>query len=323
MGLLDKRLTYAPFEYQKAFDVWQTQQQMHWLHSEVSMAADIDDWKSKLTEAEKAVIGGVLKGFVNAEILIEDYWTQVVANRIKKPEVQMAASTIAAMESIHAVAYAYLNESLGLMDFDAFLHEPAAKAKIERLMEVKSKTKTDLARSLAIFSAFNEGVNLFSAFAILMSFSRRNLLKGVGQIVAFSSRDESLHSEFGCYLFRQLVEEYPEIWTDELKKDIYDAARLTVQLEDDFIDQCFKVGKIEGIDASDLKQYIRHRANTKLGDLGLKSNWKNVDKQAVERITSWYDAMVSGVEKADFFAGRVTTYMKGRNFDEMWRGDWH
>ncbi len=134
--------------------------------------------------------------------------------------------TFAAFESIHAVSYAYLNDSLGLDDYKAFLHEETVKAKIDRLINTGGKSKEDIAKSLAIFSAFNEGVNLFSSFAILMSFSRRNLLKGLGQIIAFSIKDESLHSEAGCWLFRTFVEEYPAVLTDELKKEIYEAARL-------------------------------------------------------------------------------------------------
>jgi ribonucleoside-diphosphate reductase beta chain len=139
----------------------------------------------------------------------------------------------------------------------------------------------------------------------------RNKLKGVGQIVEWSVRDESLHSEAGCWLFRKFVQEYPEVLTDEVKAEIYEAARTAVQLEDDFIDKVFEKGTIEGLDPKDLKQFIRHRANAKLGDLGLKSNWKNVDKEAVGRITSWFDVLSAGVEQQDFFALRPSSYSKG------------
>jgi len=323
LGIFDPRLTYNPFEYQFAYDVWMKQQQMHWLHTEISMASDISDWKTKLTEAEKGVIGGVLKGFTIAELVIgNNFWSEIVQKRIKKPEIQMAACTIASMETVHCAAYAQLNTSLGIEDFDAFLHEPSAKAKIDRLMETKGNNRKELVRSIAIFSAFNEGVSLFSAFAILMSFSRRDLLKGVGEIVAYSVRDESMHSDFGCWLFRQIMEEYPEMRTEDLKEDIYESARLTVELEDKFTDHCFSFGDIQGIDSNDIKQYIRHRTNTKLGDLGYGSNWKNVDKESVVKITSWFDVMTAGDTRQDFFSGRETGYNKGRDFDEMWKGNW-
>lgn len=310
MGLLDPRPYYAPFEYPFASSCWERQQQAHWLPQEVLMSSDISDWKTRLTEAEKRVVGAVLKGFTQTEIFIEDYWSRNVSRWFRKPEIQMASSAFASFESIHAVAYAYLNQSLGLEDYEAFLHEPTTKAKIDRLINTPGKTRAEIAKSLAIFSGFNEGVNLFSSFAILMSFSMRNLLKGVAQIVSWSVRDESLHSEFGCWLFRTMMKEYPELWTDALKKEVYDAARLTVELEDAFIDKAFEGGKIEGMDPKDLKVYIRARTNTKLGDLGLKTNWKNLDKEALERM-AWFDFLTTGVEMQDFFAQRVTEYSKG------------
>lgn len=310
MSLLTPRPTYSPFEYDQAYKYWELQQQSHWMHTEISMASDINDWKITLTETEKNVIGHILKGFTQSEVFIQEYWGQMVGKWFKKPEIQMMAATFSAFESIHAVSYAYLNQSLGLEDFDAFLHEPTAKAKIDRLIGTKGKTKEEIARSLAIFSAFNEGVNLFSSFAVLLNFSRFNKLKGVGQIIAFSIKDESLHSEAGCWLFRTLIDEFPEIMTDELKKDIYDAARLTVELEDAFIGKAFEFGSIEGLDHHDIKAFIRFRTNTKLGDLGLKKIWKNIDQDALERM-SWFDVMSAGVSHSDFFASRVSDYSKG------------
>jgi ribonucleoside-diphosphate reductase beta chain len=318
MSLLTPRPTYAPFEYPQAYKYWELQQQSHWLHTEVSMASDINDWKMNLSETEKNVIGHILKGFTQSEVFIQEYWGQMVGKWFKKPEIQMMAATFSAFESIHAVAYAYLNQSLGLEDFDSFLHEPTAKAKIDRLITTKGKSKEEIARSLAIFSAFNEGVSLFSSFAVLLNFSRFNKLKGVGQMIAFSIKDESLHSDAGCWLFRTLVEESPDILTDELKENIYNAARLTVELEDNFITKAFEQGPVEGIDAHDLKNFIRFRTNTKLGDLGLKKIWKNLDKQALERM-SWFDIMSAGVAHADFFAVRVSDYAKGTmDFSNIW-----
>lgn len=310
MALLTPRASYSPFEYDQAYKYWELQQQSHWLHYEISMASDINDWKLNLSSSEKNVIGHILKGFTQSEVFIQEYWGQMVGKWFKKPEIQMMAAAFSSMESIHAVAYAYLNQSLGLEDFDAFLHEPSAKAKIDRLIETKGKTKEEIARSLAIFSAFNEGVNLFSSFATLLNFSRFNKMKGLGQIIAFSIKDESLHSEAGCWLFKQLIKEYPEIWNDDLKKQIYEAARITVDLEDAFITKAFQTGQIEGITDHDLKNFIRFRTNTKLEDLGLKKNWKNIDKDSLERM-SWFDVLSSGTAHSDFFASRVDSYAKG------------
>jgi ribonucleoside-diphosphate reductase beta chain len=317
MGILDRRIVYAPFEFQWAYDLWLAQQSVHWLAQEIPMTADVADWEFKLTDSERNVIGNTLKGFTQAELLIEDYWGSKVAKWFPKPEIAMMASTFGAFESIHAVAYAYLNQTLNLENYEAFLLEPTAKAKIDRLMDCEGNTPEEIALSLAVFSAFNEGVSLFSSFAVLMNFSRFNKLKGVGQIVAYSIRDESLHSSAGCRIFNQLIAEYPRIWTKDLKAKIYDAARLTIQLEDAFIDKVFEMGEIEGISSNDLKQYLRYRCNTKLQDIGLKSNWKNINKDAVKNL-EWFSVLSQGTEMADFFATKVTSYTKGAlNFSQV------
>ena len=318
MGLLDTRIVWSPFEYPQAAEYWLKQQQGHWLHTEVSLAMDINDWKLKLTESEKNLVGNILKSFTQMEILVGDYWANFVLRTFKKPEIQAMASTFAAFESIHATSYNYLSESLGLTDFAAFLQDPVAKAKLDRLITAKRKSRSEIARSLAVFSGFTEGVSLFSSFAVLLSFSRRNLLKGVGQIISFSIRDESLHAEAGTWLFREFVKEYPEVYTEELKQEIYEAARVTVDLEDAFIDKAFELGPVEGLDPKDLKAFIRARCNTKLIDLGLKTNWKTIDKEALQRM-DWFNWLSRGTEHADFFAGRVTTYSKGnKDWSKIW-----
>lgn len=311
MGLLESRLVYSPFEYPLAYDYWLMQQQAHWLHTEIAMAKDITDWNQTLTEEQKQVIGSVLKGFTQMEVVVNDYWSHKVGQWFKKPEIAMMTSAFASMESIHTKAYAYLNESLGLTDFKAFMYEPTGRAKIDHLIEVKGESKRDIARSLAVFSGFAEGVQLFSSFAILLNFSQHNLMKGVGEIVSFSVRDESLHSLAGCWLFREFIAENPEIWDDELKKDIFDAARMAVQLEENFIDQVFPDSKpILGLDPKDLKEYIKYRTNTKLGDLGLKPNFENLDEEALARM-DWFDYLTAGELHQDFFSGRVSDYSKG------------
>lgn len=318
MSILTPRPTYAPFEYPDAYKYWELQQQSHWLHSEISMSSDINDWKININDTERAIIGHILKGFTQSEVFIQEFWSSKVSRWFKKPEIQMMASAFASMESVHSASYAYLNQSLGLEDFSAFLHEPTAKAKIDRLINTKGKIKEEIAKSLAIFSAFNEGVSLFSSFAILLNFSRFNKMKGLGQIIAFSIKDESLHSIAGCWLFRTLINEFPEIWTDELKKELYDAARLTIELEDNFIDKAFELGEIEGMTSHDLKTFLRHRCNTKLEDIGLRKNWKNIDKEAIERF-SWFDILSSGTSHSDFFASRVDSYARGNiDFSKIW-----
>ena len=152
MGLLDTRAYFKPFEYPEFYEIWIKAQAAHWSPFEVQLASDIDDWKIKLTDSEKNVVGNILKGFTTLETHVEDYWASRVARFFKKVEIQMVAHTFASFESIHSIGYSYLNDSLGLDDYKAFMSDPATYARIERMVNVKGKTKADIARSIAIFS---------------------------------------------------------------------------------------------------------------------------------------------------------------------------
>ena len=251
--ITEPRIFYKPFEYQEAFNFYKDQHRVHWLADEVPLASDLNDWKLKLSESEKNLIGNILKSFAQTEVHVNEYWSTKVSLWFPKPEIQAMARVFADFESIHAEAYARLNEELGLDDFQAFLEDETSKAKIDRLIEVPGDNIQEKALSLAIFSAFTEGVNLFSSFAILMSFQLRNLMKGTGQIVEWSVRDESLHSKAGCWLFKKLLEEQPELDTAEMRSNVAEACRLSVQLEFDFIDKAFEMGDIEGLNIEQLK----------------------------------------------------------------------
>ena len=307
--ITEVRNFYKPFEYQQAFDFYKDQHRVHWLADEVPLASDLGDWKLKLTEPEKNLIGNILKSFAQTEVHVNDYWSTKVSVWFPKPEIQAMARVFADFESIHAEAYARLNEELGLDDFKAFLEDETSKAKIERLIETPGETLEERALSLAIFSAFTEGVNLFSSFAILMSFQLRNLMKGTGQIVEWSVRDESLHSKAGCWLFRTLLEEQPELNTDKLREAVTEACQISVQLEFDFIDKAFEMGDVDGLNVNQLKNFIKARANEKMVELGYKAIYNDIDPNLLKQI-EWFGHLTSGKTHQDFFAGRVTSYSK-------------
>ena len=309
MSLIDRRDFYKPFEYQEAFDFYLDQQRSHWLADEVPLASDLNDWKQKLTESEKNLIGNILKSFAQTEVHVNDYWSSKVSQWFPKPEIVAMTSTFGSFEAIHAHAYARLNEALDLEDFKAFLEDEAAVNKIERLQATPMDTMNERAQSLAIFSAFTEGVNLFSSFAILMSFQLRNLMKGTGQIVEWSVRDESLHSKAGCWLFRTLLDEMPELNTEELRKKVTEACHLSVQLEFDFIDKAFEMGEVEGLNRAQLQNFIKARANEKMIELGYNAIYNDIEPSLLKQM-EWFGHLTSGKTHQDFFAGRVTDYAK-------------
>ena len=326
MGLFDKRIPYKPFEYPEYYtEGWLKQAQAFWLHTEIPMSGDVKDWNERLTLPEKNLVGNILLGFAQTECAVSDYWTQKVVSWFPKHEIQQMAMMFGSQETIHAVAYSYLNETLGLEDYEAFLHEPATAERFENLVSYDGKVDPIMiGKSLAVFSAFAEGVSLYSAFAVLYSFQMRNLLKGVGQQMKWSVRDESLHSKMGCQLFRHLCSEFTEL-KEDCKEHIIKAANIMVDLELKYIDKMFEMGDIEGLKANDLKQFILKRANEKLVELGYKqhNNYFEYDKKAAKNL-DWFYHLTGGHTHTDFFAIRSTDYSKaneGEDFDDIWEDE--
>jgi len=322
MGLFDKRIEYKPFEYPDYYtEGWLKQAQAFWLHTEISMSGDLKDWNEKLNEKEKNLVGNILLGFAQTECAVSDYWTQKVVSWFPKHEIQQMAMMFGSQETIHAVAYSYLNETLGLEDYKAFLHEPATAERFNNLVGYEGRSSTGIAKSIAVFSAFAEGVSLYSAFAVLYSFQMRNLLKGIGQQMKWSVRDESLHSKMGCKLFRDMCRENTQL-LQLCKKDIIQAADTMIELEVAYIDKMFEMGDIEGIKAVDLKHFIKKRTNEKLMELGyveLKDHFP-YDKAAAANL-DWFYHLTGGHTHTDFFAIRSTDYSKageGEDYENIW-----
>ena len=328
--LFEDRIPFKPFEYPTYYtEGWLKQMQSFWLHTEIPMQGDVKDWNENLTPAEKHLVGKILLGFAQTECAVSDYWTGMVTKWFPKHEIRQMAMAFGSQETIHATAYSYLNETLGLDDFEAFLHEPAIAEKFEFLTAVSAdwtpadlatnpKAREEVARSLAIFSAFAEGVSLYSSFAVLYSFQMRNLLKGIGQQMKWSVRDESLHSKMGCQLFNHMCDEYPEL-KDAIRTAVEQAAEYMVQMEEQFIDKMFEQGDLENLKKKDLKNFIRKRANEKLHELGYESIF-NFDVKSAEQL-DWFYHLTGGLTHTDFFAVRPTDYSKaneGEDWSDLW-----
>ena len=330
MGLFDERVTYKPFDYPVYYtDGWLKQAQAFWLHTEIPMQNDVKDFRENLSDAERQVVGNILLGFAQTECAVGDYWTTMVTKWFPKHEIRQMAMMFGSQETIHAAAYSYLNDTLGLEDYSAFMHDEVMASRFENLVNTKAdythedlkaskEARKDVARSIAIFSAFAEGVALYSSFAVLYSFQMRNLLKGIGQQMKWSVRDESLHSNMGVALFNHMCDEYPEL-RSAVADEILDAAILMSGMEMKFIDRIFDGTDLENLSADDLKAFIQYRTNSKMKELGYDKIFVENDK-ALERM-EWFNHLTGGVTHTDFFAMRPTDYSKaneGEDFESIW-----
>lgn len=320
MSLLDKREVYKPFHYPWAFEYYQAQQQMHWTAEKVPLKEDVNDWNNKLSGEEKHLLTQLFRFFTQGDVdVAAAYCDKYIPLLGGHPEVRMMLMSFANMEGIHQDAYSQLLDTLGLpeTEYQAFQEYEAMAAKHEYVTAERQAHGTyaeDTLIDLAIYSAFTEGLQLFSSFAILLNFTRFGKMKGMGQIVTWSVRDESLHVEGMIQCFKTLVKENPTVWNDKFKAEIYETCRNMVVLEDAFIDLCFEQGGIEGLDKEDVKLYIRYIADRRLLQLGLKTNYG-----VKENPLPWLDEILNGVEHANFFETRATEYTKsGLTGDIEW-----
>ena len=307
MPLLDAKPIYKPFSYPWAYDAWLLQQKIHWLPEEVPLADDVKDWKKNLTPGEKHLLTQIFRFFTQADIEVNNCYMQNYAQVFKPTEIQMMIAAFSNIETVHIAAYSHLLDTIGMpeTEYQAFMKYKEMKDKYDYMQKFGVETPKAIAITLAVFGAFTEGLQLFASFAILLNFQRFNKMKGMGQIVTWSVRDETLHTNSMIKLFRTFIQEYPDIWTEELRSEIYEACATIVHFEDAFIDLAFEVGDVQGLTAREVKKYIRYIADRRLLQLGLKEIY-----MVEENPLPWLDEILNGVEFANFFENRVTEYSK-------------
>lgn len=315
MSLLKTSETYKPFKYPWAVELSKKHEEIHWIEDEAELSEDVQDWKTKLTDSEKEFITHVLRLFTQSDVQVGENYHELLIPKFKNNEVRNMLSSFAGREAVHQRAYALLNDTLGLPDedFHMFLEYKEMSDKIDFMKQGDINSHTGLALALAQ-SVFNEGLSVFASFVMLLNFQRYGKMKGMGTIVEWSIRDETLHVQGNAKLFREFCEEHPRIVNDELKSKIYQMAKDVVKLEDRFIKLAFDGMEMEGLSEEDVKQYIRHIADRRLLQLGMKAKFGVKDNPL-----PWLDWVLNGASHDNFFEKRVTEYsVNGMEGDWGW-----
>jgi ribonucleoside-diphosphate reductase beta chain len=313
-GLLTPSHGYKPFRYPWAHEYWKRQQQIHWMPEEVPLGEDCKDWASRLTDQERNLLSQIFRFFTQSDVEVNDNYMERYARVFKPTEIKMMLSAFSNMETIHIAAYALLLETIGMpeTEFAAFLDYKAMADKHNYMQGFGVDSEADIARTVAMFGGFTEGLQLFASFAMLLNFPRQNKMKGMGQIVSWSVRDESLHCEAMIKLFHTFCRETGCL-TDAVKDDIVDCCKTVVSLEDKFIELAFDLGPVNGMTPDDIKAYIRYIADWRLSQLGLPQVYN-----LKEHPLPWLTQILNGVEHANFFETRATEYSKAAT-----QGQWH
>jgi ribonucleoside-diphosphate reductase beta chain len=325
IGLLDATGTYDVERYPWAYEFWKRQQQIHWMGEEVPLGGDIKDWASdRVTDQERALLTQIFRFFTQSDVEVGDNYLKRYIPIFQPLELQMMMAAFSNMETVHIDAYALLLKTLGMpkAEFAAFRDYTEMRAKADYMHTFGVGTVADVSRTLAMFGAFTEGMALFASFAMLLNFPRHNKMNGMGQIVSWSVRDESLHCEGIIRLFHTWNKETGAL-TKSVRDDILDVAKTMVGLEERFIDLAFGIGGIQGMTPEDIHAYVRYVADWRLTQLKLTPLFGNFEetesgyKPLKAHPLPWLVEILNGVEHANFFEQRATEYSKGAS-----RGSW-
>ena len=235
-----------------------------------------------------------------------DYWGSRVMNEFPRPCIQRLAATISYTEmGVHAPFYNKLNEALNLNTEEFYLGyktDPILKARMDYVKELISSK--DPLLSVGAFSMI-EGAVLYSSFAFLLHFQARgmNKLNNVCRGIKFSVRDENLHAIAGALIARQVLKETGQEAKVALV-GLYDVAKQIQEHEHEIIDMIFEKGPMDGITPEGMKQFVNHRINLCLENLGLD---KILD-ETKNPIKEWFYPMINSVQLHDFFAGVGNEY---------------
>ncbi len=305
--LLTENPVYKPFRYPWAHEAWLTQQRVHWLPEEVPLADDVKDWHKNLSDGERNLLTQIFRFFTQADVEVNNCYMKHYSRVFKPTEVLMMLSAFSNSETIHIAAYSHLLDTIGMpeVEYTAFLKYKQMKDKFDYMQSFTVDSKYEIAKTLAAFGAFTEGLQLFASFAILLNFPRFGKMKGMGQIVSWSVRDETLHCLSAIRLFRTFIQENPEIWTEELKRELYSTCATIVDHEDAFIDLAFEMGAVDGLNADEVKRYFRYIADRRLAQLGMNPIF-HIESNPLP----WLDDMLNAVEHANFFENRSTEYSR-------------
>ncbi len=328
VGLLNQTGTYDISRYPWAYDFWKRQQQTHWLGEEVPLGSDIKDWASdRISPEERHLLTQIFRFFTQSDVEVGDNYLKRYVPIFQPLEIQMMMAAFSNMETVHIDAYALLLKTLGMpkAEFEAFRDYREMRDKADYMHSFGVGTVADVARTLAMFGAFTEGMSLFASFAMLLNFPRHNKMNGMGQIVSWSVRDESLHCEGIIRLFHEWDHETGAV-TKAVRDDIADVAKTMVGLEEGFVDLAFGLGNIEGMKAEEIKSYVRYVADWRLTQLkltpmfGYFASEESGYRQVRPHPLPWLIEILNGVEHANFFEQRSTEYSKGAT-KGSWDGD--
>jgi len=309
-----------PIKYRWAWEHYLNGCANHWMPTEVPMNQDVEIWKShQLTDDERLVILRNLGFFSTAESLVGNNLVLAIFKHVTNAECRQYLLRQAFEEAVHTHTFLYVVESLGLNEGEIFnmYRENTAIAKkdafemeltAEVLSEDFSTESTEGAqaflKNLIGFYVIMEGIFFYSGFVMVLSFLRRNLMKGIGEQFQYILRDETIHLNFGIDLINGIKSENPHLWTSEFQQEMVDRIRTAVELEVEYAESCLPRGVL-GLNVDLFRDYVQHVADRRLERIGLPTQYNSSNP------FPWMSETIDLSKEKNFFETRVNEYQVG------------
>lgn len=311
-----------PLKYQWAYDLYKKMKANHWEPEDIQMQKDCEQWRDPaVRDIERWIIKMGIGYFSAAEGIVGDNIIHVVRELVTAPELKLVLGRHAHEENIHADSLVYMISSLGINP-----HE--CEAMFEDIRTIKDKTdfvvrnsralrrdidltqtenKRALAKNIFIFGQCMEGTQFYGLFGMVLALYRQNKFPGIGQMFSYTLRDESNHIEVFRNLLMDLVDENPDVWTEDFKEDLRSTMAEAVRLEKAFVKDCLPVSAV-GLTADEFLAYIDYIGDRRLESVGLKPL-----NGRIENPLPWLAEMMDIRKESNFFESRVTEYQKANN----------
>ncbi len=308
-----------PLKYGWAYELYKTMKNNHWEPEDIPMQKDVEQWRSnEISDVERWIIKMGIGYFSAAEGIVGDNVLHVVRSVVTAPELKLVLGRHAHEENIHADSLVYMISSLGLNPHECeamFEDIPTITEKNHFVVSNSRSLRRDadltitankqaLAKNIFLFGQCMEGTQFYGLFGMILSLYRQNKFPGIGQMFRYTLRDESNHIEVFRRLLMDLVDENPDIWTDEFREDLRATMAEGIRLEKKFIRDCLPVASI-GLNSAEFEDYIDFIADRRLIDCGLAPLNGNVSNPF-----PWLAEMMDIKKEQNFFEGRVTEYQK-------------
>ncbi len=303
--IFEKRINYKPFEYPEVMQFIEAINKSFWVHSEVDFTADVQDFKSHLTEVEQEIVKRSLLSIAQVEVGVKTFWGDLY-NHFPKPELNGLGATFAECEFRHSEAYSRLLEVLGYnTEFERLIENPVFKNRLE-FIDKHLKSSVDIQAKLLFFTIVIENASLFSQFANILSFTRfKGYMKNVSNIIGWTSIDEQTHANAGIYLLNEIKREGKLNLDVPMLKAVLTAY---VNQESELLDWIYEKGELDFFTKTDMINFMKYRIDESLVKMGIEKVF-NITNEEYKPM-AWFEEEVFANAQDDFFAKRPTDYTK-------------